>query len=88
VAPIAVGGPEGVEVIAGGKAGFAWVYFPDARTKFVRWLLHTGHATKSQSGAQSSAPVLDLEPAAAWAEAMAGVLQAAGHPCSVVQVLD
>ena len=86
--PLAVGGPDGAEVIPEGIMGFAWVYFPDARTALVQWLLRTGHAHKSHPGAQISAPTFDLEPAAAWAEAMAGVLQAAGHPCSVTQETD
>ncbi|GAA5707591.1 hypothetical protein [Streptomyces avermitilis] len=86
--PIAMGGPEGAEVIPEGMAGFAWVSFPDAGTEFVQWLLHTGHASESQPVARISAPTFDLESAAAWAEAMADVLQAAGHPCSGVQELD
>ncbi|WP_328410771.1 DUF6883 domain-containing protein [Nocardia sp. NBC_00403] len=86
--PIALEGPDGVAVIAEGMAGFAWVCFPGARTAFVRWLLRAGHATKSQPGARVRAPAFNLEPAAAWAEAMASVLQSAGHPCSVVQMLD
>jgi hypothetical protein len=91
--PIALGGPEGVEVIPEGMAGFAWVCFPDAGTEFVQWLVRAGHAraghaSESQPGAQISAPVFDLEPAAAWAEAMAGAFQAAGQSCFVIQEVD
>ncbi|MEV7198264.1 DUF6883 domain-containing protein [Streptomyces sp. NPDC093510] len=86
--PMALGGPEGVDVIPEGMAGFAWVTFPESGTEFVQWLLHAGHASESPPGAQICAPTFDLEPAAAWADAMAAVLQAAGHPCSVVQAVD
>ncbi|WP_327376531.1 hypothetical protein OG393_22775 [Streptomyces sp. NBC_01216] len=86
--PMALEGPGGVEVIAAGLAGFAWVCFPDARTAFVQWLLRAGHASKSQPGARISAPGQDLEPAAAWAEAMASVFQAADQSCSVEQEVD
>ncbi|WP_331731351.1 DUF6883 domain-containing protein [Streptomyces sp. NBC_00073] len=86
--PMALGGPGGVEVIAEGPAGFAWVCFPDARTEFVRWLLRAGHAYKSRPGARISAPGQDLEPAAAWAEAMARAFQAADQSCSVKQEVD
>ncbi|MFI7299289.1 DUF6883 domain-containing protein [Streptomyces sp. NPDC050121] len=86
--PMALKGPGGVEVIAEGLAGFAWVCFPDAGTEFVQWLLRTGRASESQPGARISAPGQDLEPAAAWAEAMASVFQAADQPCSVEQDVD
>ncbi|WP_314223632.1 DUF6883 domain-containing protein [Streptomyces zaehneri] len=86
--PIALEGPEGVEVIAEGLVGFAWVCFPDADTEFVQWLLRAGRASESQPGARISAPCFDLEPAAAWAEAMASVFQAADQSCSVIQEVD
>ncbi|MFJ3094634.1 DUF6883 domain-containing protein [Streptomyces hydrogenans] len=86
--PMALEGPGGVEVVAAGLAGFAWVCFPDARTAFVQWLLRAGHASKSQPGARISAPGQDLEPAAAWAEAMTRVFQAADQSCCVEQEVD
>jgi hypothetical protein len=52
---------KGVEVAPEGMAGFAWVHFPDARTKFVRWLLKEGYAEKVQPGAHIRAPSCFIE---------------------------
>ncbi|RDI25383.1 DUF6883 domain-containing protein [Lentzea flaviverrucosa] len=86
--PIALTGLKGTDVAPEGMAGFALLCFPDSSNEFVRWLLSEGHAFEDSFGARIIAPGFDLEPAVAWAEAMADVLQKANQPCSVEHMLD
>ncbi|MGC5334893.1 DUF6883 domain-containing protein [Micromonospora sp. DT62] len=86
--PLAFTGGPGVEVIAEGAAGFAWVIFSNPATPFVAWLLAQGHVLPDEVGATICAPTFDYEPAIAWAEAFAAVLQAAGHDCTVTHTID
>lgn len=86
--PIAFTGDHGVEAIAEGVAGFAWVTFTDPGSPFVAWLRNQGRIRADDTDATIAAPTFHYEPATAWAEAFAAVLRAAGHDCTVTHAVD
>ncbi|WDZ83967.1 hypothetical protein [Micromonospora cathayae] len=89
--PLALeGGPDGVEVYPEGMVGFAWVHLPDHTTPLSAWLIEHEHAHRDGDGdgVTLSAPTFDYEPATAWANGFAAVLQAAGHDAIVTHDLD
>jgi hypothetical protein len=87
--PLAVaGGPDGVEIYPGGLVGFAWVRFPDPAAPLAAWLVAQHHGTLGEGHVTVACPTFDYEPAIAWATAFAGVMQAAGHHCTVDYELD
>ena len=87
--PLAVGGgPDGVEIYPEGPVGFAWVRFLDPAEPLAAWLVAQKHATLSENLVTVACPTFDYEPAIAWATAFAGVMQAAGHDCTVDHEID
>ncbi|MEU4472379.1 DUF6883 domain-containing protein [Micromonospora sp. NPDC023888] len=87
--PLAVaGGPDGDEIHPEGLVGFAWVRFPDPVAPLAAWLVAHHHGTLGEGRVTVGCPTFDYEPAIAWATAFAGVMQAAGHTCTVDYEVD
>ncbi|MGC4870246.1 DUF6883 domain-containing protein [Micromonospora sp. DT53] len=85
---VITGGQAPNVIITEGAAGYAWVNLP-AGSAFAAWLLAQGHAHRGDGGiTQVTAPSAFHEPALAWANGFATVLQAAGHDCAVTHALD
>jgi len=86
--PMAVGGGDAVEVYPQGVVGFAWVHLQDTTTALAVWLVEHEHGRIDDGEVIVSAPTFDYEPAIAWVNGFAAVLQAAGYPCTVTHVID
>ncbi|MEV4343483.1 DUF6883 domain-containing protein [Actinoplanes sp. NPDC049596] len=87
--PVVITGEQAPNVImAEGAAGRAWVNVP-ARSALADWLVAQGHAHRGDGSiTQVTAPGTFYEPALAWANGFATVMQAAGHDCAVTYAFD
>lgn len=87
--PLAVaGGPDGVEIYPEGPVGFAWIRFPDPAAPLAAWLVAQKHANLDEGRVTVGCPTFDYERAIAWATAFSGVMQAAGHDCTIDHEMD
>lgn len=73
-----------------GLCGFGWVFLPDARVPFARWLLkeNIGYASRPGVHIFSRASTQSIEKNLAYAEGYAEVLKANGITCRAESRLD